>query len=68
MFGIEFDVDPKSKHECQNCGEIVLGEELNPIEDFALRVAPGEECPSGECPHCGAVCHPVKTRKRGRKS
>jgi hypothetical protein len=47
------------QHECQNCAELWGEEELKEIKDIFQRVAPGEPMPSGECPECGALCHPV---------
>jgi len=44
--------------ECQNCGSVWDAEDLREVEDLHMRVAPGEPMPSGECPSCGAVCHP----------
>ena len=53
--------DSEHKSQCQNCDTVwpdaVL---INPIPDLSQRVAPGEPMPSGECPSCGAVCHPNK--------
>ena len=46
--------------QCQNCERRFAEDELiNPIPDLCQRVAPGEPMPSGECPACGAVCHPM---------
>lgn len=45
-------------HECGNCGEFHERDKLNPIKDIEQRVAPDEPMPSGECPDCGALCHP----------
>lgn len=50
-----------TEHECQNCGRRLGGQQLRLVEDLSQRVAPGEPFPSGECPHCGALCHPVGT-------
>ena len=51
------------RHECQNCKFMGREEELiNPIPDLYQRVGPGEPMPSGECPACGAVCHPTKNK------
>ena len=47
-------------HECQNCGTQFSEDELKPIEDLGQRVAPNEPMPSGQCPECGALCHPVE--------
>lgn len=44
---------------CQNCDWRGPDEDLRPIHDVTARVAPGEPMPSGECPTCGALCHPV---------
>ena len=45
-------------HECDNCGAVWKAERLNEIKDYSQRVAGGEIAPSGECPSCGALCHP----------
>ena len=51
------------RHECQNCKFMGREEELvNPIPDIEQRVGPGEPMPSGECPACGAVCHPTNKK------
>ena len=44
---------------CQNCNWTGVIGLVNPIEDFFVfeRVAPGEICPAGDCPECGAVAH-----------
>jgi Zn-finger nucleic acid-binding protein len=47
-------------HECQNCGKRWPLEKLKEVKHLLERVLPGEPMPSGECPECGAVCHPVK--------
>lgn len=41
---------------CQNCARQWRNNRLKPIIALAERVAPGEPCPSGECPSCGALC------------
>lgn len=46
--------------ECQNCRRLWDEGDLNEVEDLSLRVSPGEPVPYGECPECGAVCHPHK--------
>jgi hypothetical protein len=44
---------------CQNCGKKWTEEQLEEItHGFWERVSPGEVCPSGECPECGALCTP----------
>lgn len=45
-------------HLCQNCGRSWKVEKLGEIQNLWQRVMPGELCPSGECPKCGALCHP----------
>jgi len=54
----------EGKHECQNCGENMEAALLNDICDIAQRVAVGEPVPSGECPYCGALCHPVQPKRK----
>jgi hypothetical protein len=53
-------VADQDQSECQNCGCVWPDYFLNEVEDLSMRVGPGEIMPSGECPACGAVCHPVK--------
>src|SRR3990167_1944713 len=50
------------KTECQNCGKNRDADELHPIRDIHERVTAGEPMPAGECPDCGALCHPVEER------
>jgi hypothetical protein len=45
---------------CENCEKIWPDSELSAIEHVHERVATGEPMPSGQCPDCGAVCHPVE--------
>ncbi len=42
---------------CQNCTWKGLESHLLEIKHFHERVAPGEPCPNGVCPICGAVAH-----------
>jgi len=49
----------RDQSECQNCGQVWPDDELEPAKDLRQRVAPGEPFPSGECPACGALCHPT---------
>jgi hypothetical protein len=49
-------------HLCDNCGKIVLNEELNDVKNLAQRITPGGIVPSGECPHCEALCYPITHR------
>lgn len=50
-------------HECGNCGAYWPFESLNDIHKLYERVQPGEIMPSGECPKCGSLCHPVESDK-----
>lgn len=43
--------------ECADCGTRTRESGLKEIRDFGQRVMPGEECPAGECPECGALAH-----------
>ena len=47
---------------CQNCGEKFRDDQLEEIGSggFWERVQPGDIVPSGECPNCGALCHPLE--------
>ncbi|GGG86674.1 hypothetical protein [Edaphobacter dinghuensis] len=45
--------------ECSNCGMTWSKHQLKDIQNYNDRVSPGEIVPSGECPECGALCHPV---------
>lgn len=49
-----------SSHKCADCGSCWHEDQLREIQDLMQRVAPGEIMPSGECPDCGALCHPKK--------
>jgi len=51
--------EENTRHRCQNCEREWPTRDLRPIEDFELRVAAGEPCPSGECRDCGALCQPL---------
>jgi hypothetical protein len=53
------DVD-HTQHECDNCGSLWLGSELDRVRDLLQRVQPGGVMPSGQCPDCGALCYPVE--------
>ncbi len=50
---------PINMHKCQSCIWVGPETRLGDIKDLLKRVRPGEIMPSGECPHCGALCHPV---------
>lgn len=51
--------------ECQHCGLRWAEDELRVVRHLTMRVLPGEPMPSGECPECGAVCHPVEQTDAG---
>lgn len=51
-------------NECQGCGAKVKDEDLGEVRRLTERVSPGDVMPSGECPHCKAVCHPIPQEKR----
>ena len=57
-FGIPPDDYRRLILRCQNCRKRWKLDELKPLVDVMERVAPGELMPYGECPDCGAVCHP----------
>jgi hypothetical protein len=44
---------------CGNCEWGGPDSELKPIRDYAQRVEHGEPMPTGACPRCGALCHPI---------
>lgn len=48
-----------SRHECQDCGWTGSENDLQPVKYLEQRVDVGEPTPSGECPECGALCHPI---------
>lgn len=57
----EAAVDALSEpHECQKCERWWAEADLDQVRHLSMRVSPGEPMPSGQCPECGAVCHPVK--------
>lgn len=53
--------DPPKQCSCPNCDWAGTSAEMKrvypDIPDLAERMDPGEECPVGECPKCGALCH-----------
>jgi hypothetical protein len=52
----------RTKVACEDCDWQGEACELEGISDFSERVAPGEICPAGECPECGALAHVAKAR------
>ena len=57
--GADNSLEDSVEYECGNCSQCMFLDDLDPIEDIFLRVAPGELMPGGECPDCGALCHQV---------
>ena len=51
---------PEPMHLCGDCRRKWWVKELKPIKDVLERVEPGESMPSGECPECHALCHPMR--------
>lgn len=50
---------------CQNCLKTFREDQLEEItHGFWERVSPGEIRPSGECPECGALCHPIAEKSK----
>ena len=48
------------KCECDNCGHICRGDELDMIRDIEQRLDPNGPTPAGECPECGALSYLIK--------
>lgn len=46
--------------KCQNCEWVGPESACKEIQHLTQRVAVGEPMPVGECPKCGALCHPVE--------
>jgi len=56
----ETDGQNAADNVCQNCSEKFRDDQLEEItHGIWERVSPGELMPSGECPSCGALCHPL---------
>jgi hypothetical protein len=53
----------RTRVACDDCNWKGQACELEAISDFSERVSPGEICPAGECPQCGALAHVVGTRR-----
>jgi len=49
------------EHACNNCGKVWKAKDLTyvfpDIPSLSQRIEPGDECPSGECPACGALTY-----------
>ncbi|SRR6266700_33880 len=48
------------QNQCANCGRRWSESYLTEVKNLHQRVSPGEIMPSGECPVCGALCHPIE--------
>jgi hypothetical protein len=55
----------RTKVACEDCDWQGEACELEGISDFSERVAPGEICPAGECPECGALAHVARGLRTG---
>lgn len=44
--------------DCPNCDWSGPEDDLDEIIDLGQRVSGGEPMPAGQCPECGALCHP----------
>jgi hypothetical protein len=57
----ETDGQSVADNVCQNCDGKFRDDQLEEItHGIWERVSPGELMPSGECPDCGALCHPIQ--------
>ena len=54
----------EGRHKCWQCEKVFDADKLLGIEDLTQRIEPGQPFPSGECPECGFLCYPIKTRRR----
>jgi hypothetical protein len=62
----ETDALNVANNVCQNCLKTFREDQLAEItHGFWERVSPGEIIPSGECPECGALCHPIAEESKG---
>jgi hypothetical protein len=53
-------IEREDKHSCSDCGRTFTEDQLGETHNIWERVSPGEIMPSGECPKCGALCHPMR--------
>jgi hypothetical protein len=56
-YSVLHDEDSKEPCECQNCNWKGPESDVLRIRNLADRIMPGEICPVGECPKCGALVH-----------
>lgn len=54
-------VESAPRSRCQNCDAVHEESALEDIRHYHQRVAPGEACPSGQCPDCGCLCHEISS-------
>jgi hypothetical protein len=52
-------IETEYRCHCANCDWQGSWAETRDVRDFWQRIAPGEVVPAGECPHCGALAHPL---------
>lgn len=57
MTDIDFRPYLSAALACGNCDWHGTEDGAEAITDFALRVAPGEIVPAGQCPKCRALCY-----------
>lgn len=53
------------RSECSDCGQVWKDGDIKQLIDIHHlweRISPGEVVPSGECPNCGALCHPTEKK------
>lgn len=52
------DVEHGVEYQCNSCGKVYTGDQLNDIIDLSQRVGIEDDMPAGECPSCHALCYP----------
>lgn len=61
-------VENNTPCRCDNCGHTHEAHEANDISDAQERLTPGDLCPVGECPECGALTYTEETNRRHERS
>lgn len=56
-YSVIHNEDSQEPCECQDCDWEGAEADVLPIRNLADRITPGEICPVGECPACGALVH-----------
>jgi hypothetical protein len=54
-------------HMCMGCGSILPERDLEEIVHLERLVDVGELVPSGICPRCGKLCHPVEPERMAKR-